>query len=145
MNQPQDMKAVLSILLFFTLGLNNQQSVQTSTFKLNTFTKVPDDLMGCGDDYYLSKQDEKQDKLICRTNYFVALIHVNNKAILLKYNDKASDKATHVFTAGAYDLLIKNGALKREGDEDYTMTATITVNFHSKIVWTNRVVGGGGC
>ncbi len=139
------MKAVLAIILFFTLGLSNKQSIHTSIFKLNTFTKVPDDLMGCGDDYYLSKRDEKQDKLICRTNYFEALIHVNNKVILLKYNDKASDEANHVFTAGAYDLVIRNDALKQEGDEDYTMTAIITVNFHSKIVWTNRVVGGGGC
>ena len=92
------MKTVLSIILFFTLGLNIRPLIQTPTFKLNTFTKVPDDLMGCGDDYYLTKQDRKQNILICRTDYNRALIYVNGKGILLNANYKASDKMNHVFT-----------------------------------------------
>ncbi|MDB5132059.1 MAG: hypothetical protein JWR02_1808 [Mucilaginibacter sp.] len=139
------MNLILSLVIFFTLGLNNTHPIQTPVFKLSTFTKVPDDFMGCGDDYYLSKKDEKQVKLICRTDYARALIRVNNRLIVLKANYKISDKENHAFTNGNYTLIIKNGPLKSTGDEDYTMKPIITLKLNSKVIWTKNLIGDGGC
>lgn len=140
------MHLILPLVLFFTFGLSNKQLDQAPILKLNTFTKVPDDFDGFGDDYYLSKRDEKLIKLICRTDYGRALIYVNNKPVILKANYKMSDKVNHVFKNGDCILIIKNGPLKPTGDEDYTMKPTITVKFKSKVIFLLKdLVGDGGC
>jgi hypothetical protein len=139
------MKLILSLILGFTIGLSNNQPKQDTSFRLTTFTKVPDDMMGCGDDYYLSKSDEKQDKLVCRTDYTRALIYINNKPVLLKADYKISDKANHAFTNGNYTIIIKNGALKSTSGEDYTMKPIITLKLNSKVVWMKNLIGDGGC
>ncbi|MDB4905035.1 MAG: hypothetical protein JWQ63_4316 [Mucilaginibacter sp.] len=100
---------------------------------------------GCGDDYYLSKNDQKQNRLICRTDYTRALIYINNKPVLLKANYKISDKENHAFANGNYTLIIKNGSLKSTGDEDYIMKPIITLKYGSKVIWMKNLIGDGGC
>jgi hypothetical protein len=139
------MNLILSLIFFFTFGLSNIQPKQDTAFKLTTFKNLPDELQGCGDDYYLSKGDQKQDRLICRTDYTRALIYVNNKPVLLKANYKIGDKENHAFTNGNYTLIIKNGPLKSTGDEDYTMKPIITLKLNSKVIWTKNLIGDGGC
>src|ERR1700755_2924077 len=58
------MKLLLSVILFFTIGLNINQAQQTPDIKISTFKEIPEDLrntMGdCGTGYYyLSKADKK--------------------------------------------------------------------------------------
>jgi hypothetical protein len=139
------MKLVLSIIFFFTIGLSNNQTQQPSVFKISTFKNVPDDLMGCGNDYYLTEKDKKQDELVCRTDYITALIYINNKPILLKANYKLGDKENQVYTNGNYMVNIKIGSLKQLDSEYYEMKATIIVKYGSKIIWSKNLIGDGGC
>ena len=81
------MKAVLTIILFLTLGLTNSQSKQQATVILATFKNVPDDMSGCGEDCYQNKGDRKSGRLICYTDYGEALVHLNNKSLRLAVNE----------------------------------------------------------
>jgi len=62
------MKFILVMLTLFVTGISPSQANNYSTINLTTFTKVPDDLTGCGDAYYLSEKDKKNGKMICCDN-----------------------------------------------------------------------------
>src|SRR5438309_137569 len=104
------MKLILSIILFFTIGVNNNQPQQSPVLNISSFKKIPENLantMGdCGTGYYyLSKADKKNEKLICVTDYDIVLIYINNKAI--KFKSKGN-----VYVSGKYSLIIKDGPPK---------------------------------
>jgi hypothetical protein len=140
------MKLVLSIILFFTIGLSNNQTPQPSSFKISTFTKVPDDMMGCGDDCYLSEGNKKHEILICRTDYATALIHINNKSVLLHANESIKhDKNEEIYISGQYILRLKMTYKKQVDSEDYEFKGTLTITLGEKILYQQKVIGDGGC
>lgn len=137
------MKLFLSIILFFTIGVNNNQAQQSPVLKISTFKKIPQDLtntMGdCGTGYYyLSKADKKNEKLICVTDYDIVLIYINNKPI--KFKSKGN-----VYVSGKYSLIIKDGPPKDIGDETWTMKSFIVIKYENKMVWSKYLIGYGGC
>ncbi|WP_426669103.1 hypothetical protein ACPPVU_23125 [Mucilaginibacter sp. McL0603] len=140
------MKLLLSAILFFTIGLNINQAQRPSALKISTFKNVPDDLMGCGDDCYLSEKDKKQDILICRTDYATALIHINNKSIRLKANEKIShDKNEEIYTSDQYILSVKKVNVKQLDSEYYQFKGVITIKSSGKILYQQQIIGEGGC
>lgn len=140
------MKLLLSATLFFTIGLNINQAQQAPTIKISTFKKIPDELMGCGDCYYLSQKDKKQTNFVCVTDYAFALIYINNKSIRLKANDKIShDKNEEIYTSGQYILSIKKVNMKQLDSEYYQFKGVITIKSGSKILYQQQIIGDGGC
>jgi len=140
------MKSVLVIILFFTFGLTNYQVPAPGLFKISTFKNVPDEMMGCGDDCYLSEKDKKNDVLICRTDYASALIYLNNKPLVLKADQTIkheSDEET--YRSGKYALILKKVHKKKEGDEYYIFKGSITVRLAEKIIFQQKITGDGGC
>ena len=135
----------LLVLMFVGMAANSQQQSQ-KIFKISTFTKVPSDMEGCGENLFLNTQDEKTERFIFYTDYGRALVCVNGKIILTTYSDKSQEKGSRVFSNKDYTLLIKYGRIKKTGDEDYEIkNAVIILKYHSKVVWTRSVIGGGGC
>jgi len=133
------MKLVLSIILFFTLGLANEQPKQEPTFKLTTFTNVPQKFSDCDDaSYFLSESDVKKGKFICVTNYETALIYINNRPITVKLIDRG-------YLPGKYSIIINDGSTKDVGDETWTIKSVITIKYDKKIVWRRNLIGYGGC
>lgn len=103
-------------------------------------------MMGCGDDCYLSAKDEKRDVLICRTDYSSALIHVDDKAVLLKADQTVKhDKDEETYTSGKYILSLKMIYKKQDGDEDYSFKGVLTIKWGRKILCQHKVTGEGGC
>jgi len=140
------MKLFLSIILFFTIGVNNNQAQQQSILKVSTFKNVPDDLMGCGDCYYLSARDKKIGEFVCITDYAFALIHINNKSIRLKANEKIShDKNEEIYTSDKYILRLKKNYTKQDDSEHYVFKGTITIKSGTKIIYQRQITGEGGC
>jgi hypothetical protein len=102
------MKLLLSVTLFFTIGLNINQAQQAPVLNISTFKKIPDELMGCGDCYYLSQKDKKQSSFVCVTDYAFALIYIDHKPIRLKANENISHgKNEEIYTLGRYILSIR--------------------------------------
>ncbi|HEY2583952.1 MAG TPA: hypothetical protein VGI43_19240 [Mucilaginibacter sp.] len=140
------MKLFLPIIVFFTIGLINKGAVQSRSFQIATFKEVPDYMMGCGDDCYLSAKDEKKDILICRTDYANALIRINYKSILLKANEHvAHEKNENIYSNEQYILTIKKINIKQTGSEDYTFKGVITIKSGSKVLYQQQIIGDGGC
>ena len=135
------------LLAFITLAtVTNGQQQSQNLFKISTFKDVPENMEGCGENFFYNKQDEKTERYILYTDYIRALICVNNKMIVIKGDDKHSNKKNHIFSNKDYTLIIKYGKEKTTGDESYEIkSAIITLKYHSKVVWTKSVIGGGGC
>lgn len=130
------------MLLFVVENGTCQMSKQTVT--VNTFTKVPNDLMGAGECFYLSKIDKRKGNLICTNDYINALIYLNGKTIRLKTTPTKDIKNKAIYRYGKYNLIISKGPLKQVGEENYTMQATLTLEYHSKVIWSRDVLGEGG-
>jgi len=140
------MKLIFLATLMFVEILTGRLQQPHNGFKIMTFTEVPKDMEGCGENLFLNKQDEKAEKFVFYTDYVRGLICVNNKMILITHNDKSHDKEGSVFSNKDYTLVIKYGQKKTTGDENYQIkSATITLKYHSTVVWTKSVIGGGGC
>lgn len=136
--------AFLAALIFVTQVTNAQQQPKYS-IKITTFTEVPRDMEGCGENLFLNKQDEKAERFVFYTDYVRGLIYVNNKMILITHNEKPLENGS-IFSNKDYTLEIKYGLRKSAGDESYQINSAImTLKYHSKIVWTKKVIGGGGC
>ncbi|MES2265483.1 MAG: hypothetical protein V4520_01905 [Bacteroidota bacterium] len=133
------MKSIL-VLIIFTFSNWNYQQSET---KLSAFEKVPDDISGCGNAYYLTQKDKKLSRLICWTDLTIAYIYINGKPTRLK-NIKSRGKEME-FNISDYTLFINNSPLKQIDDEYYIMKATITLKKGKQVVWRKQVVGDGGC
>nr|WP_067053878.1 hypothetical protein [Mucilaginibacter sp. L294] len=135
----------LAALLFVSIITNRQQKPQ-NVFKITTFTKVPRNMEGCGENLFLNKQDEKAERFVFYTDYSRALICINNNMILITRSDKSHEKSSSVFSNKDYTLIVKYGQRKPAGDESYQIkNAIITLKYHSKVIWMKNVIGGGGC
>jgi hypothetical protein len=140
------MKLILSAALVFLDIANSRQQQPQNVFKITTFTNVPSDMEGCGENLFLNKQDEKAERFVFYTDYVRGLICINNKMILITRSDKSYEKSSSVFSNKDYTLIIKYGQKKATGDENYEIkSATITLKYHSTVVWKKIVIGGGGC
>jgi hypothetical protein len=140
------MKLVLFTILFFTIGLNNNQTQQSPLLKISTFKKVPDDLMGCGDCCYLSEKHKKVSNFVCVADYAFALIYINNKPIRLKANEKIShNKNEDIYTSDQYILSLKKVYKRQSDSEYYSFSGIITIKSGGKILYQQRIVGEGGC
>jgi hypothetical protein len=135
----------MKLILLVALMCCIQQQPQ-NVFNVMTFTKVPSDMEGCGENLFLNKEDEKAERFIFYTDYGRALICINNKMILMPRGDKPNEKSTKFFSNKDYALVVRYGLKKFSGDEDYEIqSAIITIKYHSKVIWTKSVIGGGGC
>lgn len=132
------MKLVFITFLLCISASNHCQAQKQAKFIVNSFTTVPDDLMGCGNSYYLSKEDKKKGRMICTTDLNVALIYIDHKQLRLKAQGE-------VYTSGKYTLIIRDGPTKQEGDEYYVMKATIIIKYGTKVIWSKNLPGDGGC
>jgi hypothetical protein len=140
------MKRILTIIFFLLAGIGNRTVAQHQSFTVSTFKKVPDELMGCGDCYYLSEKDKKETSFVCVTDYTFALVYINNKAIRLKANDKIShDKNEEIYTSDQYILIVKKGKMKQLDSEYYQFKGAITIKSGSKVLYQQQIVGEGGC
>ncbi|MES2277331.1 MAG: hypothetical protein V4592_14995 [Bacteroidota bacterium] len=140
------MKLIFLVVLTFVATVASSQQQPQNVFKITTFTEVPRDMEGCGENLFLNKQDEKAERFVFYTDYVRGLICVNNKMILITHNDKSHDKDGSVFSNKDYTLIIKYGQKKSTGNESYQIkSAIITLKYHSKVVWTKSIIGGGGC
>jgi hypothetical protein len=139
------MKLFLTIALALLTIVTNGQQPQ-STFKISTFKDVPKDMEGCGENFFFNKQDEKAERFILFTDYARALICIDNKMILINDAGRKAQNANRVFSNKDYTVIIQYGPMKNTGDESYEIkSAVITLKYHSKVVWTKNVIGGGGC
>jgi hypothetical protein len=139
------MKLIFIAAMVFVGIVTSRQQPQ-NTFKITTFTKIPKDMEGCGENLFLNKQDEKAERFVFYTDYVRGLICINNKIILITSSDKFHEKSSSIFSNKDYTLIIKYGQKKTTGDESYQIkSAIITLKYHSTVVWTKDVVGGGGC
>jgi hypothetical protein len=139
------MKLILFITLFFLHIGNNGQKQSHAVFNVMTFTDVPKNMEGCGENLFLNKHDEKAAKFIFYTDYDRALICIDNKMILIKGNE-SNNKTSSSFSNNDYQVVIKYLKEKTTGDEDYDIkSATMIIKYHSKIIWSKNVIGGGGC
>ncbi|HEY4325826.1 MAG TPA: hypothetical protein VGN20_17665 [Mucilaginibacter sp.] len=135
----------LVALMFVSITASKQQQPQNA-FKITTFTEVPREMEGCGENLFLNKQDEKAERFVFYTDYVRGLICINNKMISITRNDKSHDKGQGEFSNKDYTLVIKYVQKKTTGDENYEIkSAIITLKYHSTVVWTKSVIGGGGC
>jgi len=135
----------LAALVFMDIANSKQQEPQ-NVFKITTFTNVPTDMEGCGENLFLNKQDEKAERFVFYTDYVRGLICINNKMILVTRGNKSYEKSSSIFSNKDYTLTIKYGQKKNTGDENYEIkSATIILKYHSIVVWTKVVIGGGGC
>lgn len=140
------MKPALAIFIFLTLGLSKNKTHQPSLLKISTFKHVPENMMGCGDDCYLSAKDEKTEILICRTDYASALIHIDNKSVVLDANQTVThDVNEEIYTSGQYILSLKMTCKKQIGDEDYTFKGILTIKSGATVLYQQTVFGDGGC
>jgi hypothetical protein len=141
------MRPVLTIILFFTIALSNRANCQPSSSRLSVFTYavVPDDLKTCGDDCFLSVNDKKQHKLICRTDYDKALIQINGKSIILSVNKKLSgSRYEEAYSNDRYVVLLKMMDIKKHPPK-YSFSGTLTIKLDGKVLNQKKVIGDGGC
>jgi len=133
------MKSILTIVLFLSAVLSitqlNSQPRQPSSFKLNSFKDVPEDLQGCGDSYYLSESEKKAGRSICFTDYDVYFLKINGKSYRL----------TEKEASGKYSIDVKELTNKKEDVEYHVLTAILTIKLGSKVIWQKKVIGDGGC
>ncbi len=140
------MKIIFLAALMFVDTVTSKQQQPQNSFKITTFTEVPKDMEGCGENLFLNKQDEKAERFVFYTDYVRGLICINNKMFLITRSDKSQEKGGSVFSNKDYTLVIKYGQKKITGDENYQIkSAIITLKYRSIVVWTKSVIGGGGC
>jgi len=140
------MKLILLIALILTTTASNSQKKPNPVFNVMAFTDVPKYMELCGENLFLNKQDEKSRKFICYTDYSQILICINSKLIMLNTKDGSLKNHTRSFFNKDYTMVIKYDPLKPINAENYIVTgAIITIKYHSKIIWTKSVIGGGHC
>ncbi|WP_428327306.1 hypothetical protein [Mucilaginibacter sp.] len=139
------MQILLALLLFLLPVSGNKQAKPQSSVKINVFKNVPDDLTGCGDDYYLSNADKSKQQLICRTDYVTALIYINNQPVRFKAQQKSITKNETIYTSGKYMLTVKKLLEKQLDSEYFIMKGIITLKAGDKIIFTQKIIGEGGC
>jgi len=132
------MKLILLTILLYSIGLNKVQTPH-QLFKISTYTSVPKDFTGCGNTFYLSQKDKKAEKTICVTHFSTALIYINNKPMRLTANYKLANRGEHIYTSGDYTLITKLD------HEYYVMKGIIIIKYRNKVIWSKKVIGGGGC
>jgi hypothetical protein len=132
------MKLILLTILLYSTGINKVQT-QHQLFKISTYTGVPKDFTGCGNAFYLSQKDKKAGKTVCVTHFSTALIYINNKPMRLTDNHKLANRGEHMYTSGNYTLITKL-------DHEYYITKGIMIiKYENKVIWSKKVIGGGGC
>lgn len=141
------MNLIWSIIFVFAFIYLTHRQKPEQAFNLTPFSKIPkgmpDDIGDCGTgSYYLSKEDERNNRLACITDYDIALIYINNKPLKFKV---INTKDGTIYISGDYTLIIEDGPEKVIGDETWTMKSMFILRYKSKIVWTKRLIGYGGC
>jgi len=140
------MKIILSLILLFLPGLSIHNAKKQESVKLSTFKDVPEELMGCGDNCYLNGKDKTHNILICRTDYSIAFIHLNNRSIRLQADDKVSHhKNEEIYINGQYILSLQKIFNNQVDSEDYDFSGLITIRLGSRIIYQQKVIGEGGC
>lgn len=129
------MKLVFALLLMIGLPGIPQQA---KNIKISTFKQVPNEMLGCGDAFYLTAKDKKEVAFVCITDFESALLHINGKPV--EFKPKHGQ-----LVAGKYTLIIDTSKPVNDDDEHYTMHGSITLKVGDKIVWTSKVIGEGGC
>lgn len=132
------MKVILMTILLYSVGLYSIQAPPQS-FKVSTYTDVPKDFTGCGNTFYLSQQDKKAGRMICVTHFGRALIYVDDKPIQLIANQKLTKRGEHMYSSGNYSLITKFD------HEYYVMKGIMVIKYRNKVIWSKKVIGGGGC
>ena len=131
------MKVILLTILLYSSGLNRLQTTQQS-FKISTYTGVPKDFSGCGNTFYLSQKDKRAGNTVCVTHFSNALIYINDEPIRLTDNHKLTKRGEHMYTSGDYTLITKLD------HEYYVMKGIMVVKYRNKIIWSKKVIAGGG-
>jgi len=97
-----------SLLVGFLLAgvIPGKHQKPKNEFTIKTFTAVPKDMEGCGENLFLNKQDEKAERFIFYTDYPRGLICVNGHMILLTHKNKSVENSSNVYADKDYNLLI---------------------------------------
>jgi hypothetical protein len=128
----------------FSVNLHAQNKPLVKGVTLTTFKNIPDDMMGCGDSYYLSKADMKAGLFLILDNSQDILLYLNNQPVKFK-QIRGGNKKLGTYKYKDPSLSIKNTYYKQAGDEYYLLRALITLKQGNKIIWQKNVIGDGGC
>jgi hypothetical protein len=113
---------------------------QPDIYRVATFKHVPDEMLGCGDTFFLTAKDKKEARFICITDFETVLLNINGKPV--KFKAAGNNQQ---LVSGKYTLFMNTTKPKQDDDEHYTMQGSITLKVGAKTVWTSKVTGEGGC
>jgi hypothetical protein len=133
------MKLAFTLLLVVNAFCAYSQK-QPVAYKVAAFKHVPDEMLGCGDTYYLTAKDKKEAAFICITDMESVLLNINGKPVKFKAESTGGN-----LVSGKYTLIINTTKRVNDDVEHYTMRGHITLKVGAKIVWSSKVLGEGGC
>ena len=134
-----------------TIGYRNmtkkpvQERQRNNTLTLNTFTKIPDEIDGCGCYFYLSEKDEKKERYIFVNDFAsVAFVSVKSKLQRFELKKHKEGSSEYLYSNGAYQLKVQITEKKTDGEESSRMKGIIILS-KGKSVLHKAFVGSCGC
>ena len=83
-----------------TTNINNQKKDEYSKIEINidTNSKIPDEMIGCGSTFYFNENDLKKEKRFWLDNNTSALIYINGKAENLSLKNYNQAESSYEFS-----------------------------------------------
>lgn len=124
--------------------IENKIGLQDS-IKLNTFTKLPNDVEGCVCYFYLSRLDEAKSKYIM-TEIFAQIAYVSINGKMQKFKlVNFKDKAFYIYSNGDYTLRVEFKVRAKKDDEDFKVIGVLKMYKAQKLLVKKNIFGECGC
>ena len=103
-----------------TTNINNQKKDEYSKIEINidTNSKIPDEMIGCGSTFYFNENDLKKEKRFWLDNNTSALIYINGKAENLSLKNYNQAESSYEFSNNTYLIYYRIIKSKYIGDEN---------------------------
>ena len=124
--------------------IQDKMGLQDS-IKLNTFTKLPNDVEGCVCYFYLSRLDETKRRYIMSEAFAqIAYVSINGKMQRFKLVD-FKDKVFYVYTNGNYILRVEFKVNIKNDDENFKVIGVLKIFKAKKLLIKKNIFGECAC
>lgn len=124
--------------------LKEESLQKKEPMRLETFTSIPDELIGCGCSFFLSKEDQDADKHIYRDAGHAAVVKLNRDLHWLDYQHVGEGKTLYKNDYMQIEVNITKTVESKDMEETADVEGTFTITKgEEKLV--QKFVGYCGC
>jgi len=138
-------KASQSLANNQAIGNESKESVDTVSLRITPFKEIPDEIEGCGCQFFLSKEDEMNESYLFLSDLAsVGFISINGSIERLELSSERKSKDLYFFINGRVSLSIELKKRTKQNDELILMEGVFVLSRDQEKI-EKRFVGSCGC